>query len=291
MTAPPAPPALPLKIKCVAPFAGGKRRLAPRIVELLGPHDTYIEPFVGGCSILPVKPRADRERLFDANRDVVTVLNFLAGNCGSTWVIESLKARPFGRATFDDAVRQLAVPPADCPSGFRALALLVAWWQGPGGIAGTSRRPWFAQRHTKTGGDPAKRWESFVRSVPALSARLQGVEVTHADGLGLIEHAPWDRPGTAIYCDPPYLSKSFRYAVDFGEGDHARLAAALNRMGNARVVVSYYDDPADPDWLATLYPPSRWRRIDVEGPKNMSAARGKTARAVEVLLVNDAGGR
>ncbi len=281
----------PMPIKCVAAFAGGKRRLAPRIVELLGPHDTYIEPFTGGCSILFAKPRAGRERLFDANRDVVTALNFLADNCGSTWVIESLKARPFGRATFDDAVRQLAVPPADCPSGFRALALLVAWWQGPGGIAGTTRKPWFAQRHSKTGGDPAKRWESFVRSVPALSARLQGVEVLHADGLGLLEHAPWDHHGTAIYCDPPYLTKSFRYAHDFAPADHQRLADALSGYSRSRVVVSYYDDPADPGRLARLYPPSRWRRIDVEMSKNMSAARGKTARAVEVLLVNDVGGR
>lgn len=278
-------------IMAIAPWAGGKRRLASRIVELLGPHRVYIEPFTGGCSILPAKPRADRERLFDANRDVVTVLNFLIRNRGCPWVVESLKARPFGRVAFDEAVLHLAAPVADCPSGFRALALLVVWWQGPGGIAGTSRKPWFAQRHTKTGGCPKKRWESFVESVPALSARLQGVEVVHADGLALLEHAPWDDDGTAIYCDPPYFAKSFRYAHDFTETDHVRLAEVLNRYSRSRVVVSYRDDPADPDRLGRLYPPSRWRGVEVEQSKNMSATAGATKRNVEVLLVNDAGGR
>lgn len=64
----------PAPIKCVAPWAGGKRTLAPRIVELLGEHDTYVEPFVGGCAILPAKPRAAVEIINDANPAVVNVL-------------------------------------------------------------------------------------------------------------------------------------------------------------------------------------------------------------------------
>jgi hypothetical protein len=82
------------------------------------------------------------------------------------------------------------------------------------------------------------------------------------------------------------LDKSFRYEFDFAPADHEALAAWLNRFESARVVVSYYDDGQGT--LARLYPPARWRRIDVEGPKNMSATQGTTGRAVEVLLVNDA---
>lgn len=70
-------------IKCVAPWAGGKRTLAPRIVELLGEHDTYVEPFVGGCSILPQKRRSRSEYLNDANPAVVNVLRCVRNHAGT----------------------------------------------------------------------------------------------------------------------------------------------------------------------------------------------------------------
>jgi DNA adenine methylase len=286
--------ALPMKIKCCAPYAGGKRRLAPRIVELLGPHDTYVEPFVGGCSILPAKPRSDREYVYDLNADVIDVIRHLGAWATPEWIdycARTLRAVPYGRESFDAARERLAVPNRDDdrPRAMRVADLLVVWWMGPGGIAGTDRKPWFAQRHTKTGGDPQRRWESFVESVPALCERLNGVCANVADGITALEQSAWmDRVGTAIYCDPPYFDKSFQYAADFGAGDHTRLAIALNDFVCARVVVSYRDDPDDPTRLARLYPPDKWRRIEVEQSKNMSASQGKTGRNVEVLLVNDA---
>jgi len=278
--------ALPMPIKCVAPFAGGKRRLAKRIVELLGPHDTYVEPFVGGCSILPVKPRATAERVYDLNKDVTRVLWGLMTD--TAWILMILRERTFSREAFDAAVNNLAA--ATTFYGTEHVAdLLTVWWMGPGGIAGTKRKGWFAQRHTKTGGCPAKRWASFLESVPALGDRVSGVGVFRGDSLMMLEddREGLDRAGTVIYCDPPYLTKSFQYVVDFKAEGHTILAETLNRYRRARVVVSYYDDGAGT--LARLYPPSRWRRIEVQMSKNMSAASGATGRAVEVLLVNDVG--
>jgi site-specific DNA-adenine methylase len=39
-----------MKIKAIAPWYGSKRTLAPRIINQLGPHTTYVEPpaLVGG---------------------------------------------------------------------------------------------------------------------------------------------------------------------------------------------------------------------------------------------------
>ena len=36
-----------MKIKAIAPWYGSKRTLAPRIINQLGPHTTYVEPFAG----------------------------------------------------------------------------------------------------------------------------------------------------------------------------------------------------------------------------------------------------
>lgn len=284
-----APAALPMKIKCVGPFAGSKRRLAPRIVELLGPHDTYTEPMVGGCSILPVKPRVKYEFLNDANHNVVRVLRAMQDR--GPWLSEQLDRIAFDRDQFHFsrgwvAARGHVMGDAG-EAAATALHQLIVWWMGPGGIAGTTRKPWFAQRKTKTGGDPAVRWESFKASLPALCERLKGVEVQWNPWSVFAQRRCQDSPAAAYYVDPPYLEKTFRYQFDFAEADHQRLADWLNRFEESRVVVSYYDDGAGT--LARLYPPGRWRRIDVELPKNMSAASGTTGRATEVLLVNDVG--
>lgn len=281
---------LPMRIKCVAPYAGGKRRLASRIVELLGPHDTYVEPFVGGCSILPVKPRAAFESVNDANCKVVRVLRAMQDHGHA--LHESLKELKFNRDDFYFsrgwlAARGHIMGQAD-EQAATAFHQLIVWWMGPGGIAGTNRKPWFAARKAKTGGDPAVRWASFVESFPALCERVRGVEVQWNPWRVYAQRRCPDGPGVAYYIDPPYMDKSFQYEVDFTGDDHEQLAEWLNRLDASRVVVSYRDDPADPDRLATLYPPAKWRRIEVEQSKNMSASQGKTARNVEVLLVNDA---
>lgn len=270
-------------ILCAAPWAGGKRRLAPRIVELLGEHDTYVEPFVGGCSILPQKAPCEREIVNDANPAVVNVLRAMRHN--EYQLSRMLGPMAFDRQTFENAKSLLAsiAPGADLIGTDIAAAQLVVWWMGANGYAGTTKTGWFAQRHTKTGGDPAVRWESFKRSLPALSARLRNVEIHSRDFRDFITEEK-DRPGLAIYADPPYLSKRITYAHDFTPQDHADLAAILNQFRRARVVVSYYDAPE----LATLYPADRWERIEVGVSKSSAnSRRGATkTEAVELLLVN-----
>jgi hypothetical protein len=64
--------------------------------------------------------------------------------------------------------------------------------------------------------------------------------------------------------------------------DHARLADACDRFEMARVVISYEDHPR----LDELYPSSRWTKLVIERPKNLSCATGTNDRMAEVLLIN-----
>lgn len=289
----------PAPIKCVAPWAGSKRTLAPRIVELLGEHDTYVEPFVGGCSILPAKPRAAFEIINDANPAVVNVLQCVRNHAGTVKTI--LDRKPFDRETFETAKACVAncLPTCDPIDPELAAAQLVVWWMGANGLAGTTKPGWFARRHTKTGGDPAVRWYSFLASLLALSDRLQGVRIGGLDWQELLGAGGVVKAGTAIYVDPPYFTKSFRYAVDFaGMNDHLRLARFLNELkGRARIVVSYYDERDEASLfgggslLDDFYPPERWERHEVKVSKASANARTGATKttATEVLLVNRGG--
>lgn len=272
------------KILAYAPWGGGKRRLAKRIVELLGEHDTYVEPFVGGCAILPRKPKANFEYLNDANPALVNVLLCVRDYPNS--IRAALDDTPFDRESFEVAVEYVGgrTPGSERVGARAAAAQLVVWWMGANGYAGTTKTGWFAQRHTKMGGSPSVRWESFKRSLPALSERLRDVQIFCGDFREMIGKNTADLVGTAYYCDPPYFAKKFAYAHDFTAQDHADLAERLNQFRRARVVVSYYDAPE----LATLYPPDRWERHEVNVSKSSANARtGATKTAVtELLLVN-----
>lgn len=273
------------KIKCVAPWAGGKRTLAKRIVELLAQHDFYVEPFVGGCSILPAKPRSVNEILNDANPRIFNVLACLRDFPSA--VIAAIHDTPFERSSWQLATENLTMGTGGARS---AAAQLIAWWMGANGMAGTTRKAWFAQRHSKTGGDPAVRWESFKASLPALAERLKGTTICN-EPFERMFFSEIDRTGTAIYCDPPYLSKTFKYECDFSAEEHAALSQRLNEYRKARIVVSYrIADDGERESLEDMYPESRWRWIEANVNKNMASASGAAKRNVELLLVNDAGG-
>jgi site-specific DNA-adenine methylase len=48
----------------------GKKRLAARLVKLIPPHTTYVEPFAGSGAVFFEKPPVDREVLSDADPDI-----------------------------------------------------------------------------------------------------------------------------------------------------------------------------------------------------------------------------
>jgi hypothetical protein len=64
----------------VAPYLGGKRRLANRIIQRLSTisHHCYVEPFVGMGGVFLRRPfKADAEIINDISRDVATLFRVL----------------------------------------------------------------------------------------------------------------------------------------------------------------------------------------------------------------------
>lgn len=278
------------RIGALAPWYGGKRSLAPKIVAALGPHDAYFEPFCGSMAVLFAKPECRHEVVNDLHRDLVNVARCLQ--------VPALARELLGRLHFTLAAEELyresrakvlAPFAGELGDVERAYHALVTWWLGRNGMAGCRQtRTNFCARFTKRGGSGGVRWRTLVGSVPRFAARLARVDVLNRDGVGVLDQVA-DEPGTAVYCDPPYLHKSSQYACDFAAADHDRLAAAAARFTKARVVVSYYPHPR----LAELYPAPHWRRVELVVAKSIAnaakagaARRDGATRATEVLLVN-----
>lgn len=290
------------QIKAIAPWFGGKRIMAPAIVEQLGEHKMYFEPFCGSMAVLFAKPPCAHEMVCDLHRDLINLARVLQQGHLAVELYAKLDRTLFAEALFEESLSRLGDPVGEMPDVVRALDFFVLSWMGRGGEAGTplSRQgPQMAKRWTPGGGPSAKRFRSAVESVPAWHERLMNVQILCCDAFGILPRIS-DEPGVAIYVDPPYppesMSGTARYEHDFvatpPEGqffppdatdDHMRLAEALRRFEQARVVVSCYDCPR----YRQLY--DGWTFIDCSRAKHLHNQGGRGRRdavAPEVLIVN-----
>ncbi len=283
-----------MKVGALLPYFGGKREMAPRIVELMGEHAGYIEPFAGSMAVLFAKPASAIEMVSDRWGLLINLARVIASDryvelvdrVERTLFAEELVVE--GRAWINahagvvaesvDAVGMMHVD--------AAYWLLVVSWMGRNGVAGTaSYNIAVARRFTLNGGSPTVRMTSMAGSIPAWHERMRSVQIYQMDGIELCERVD-DDERFVIYADPPYIRKGSSYICDFAGEDHARLASALDAKRSARVIVSYYDEPE----LEDLYPRDRWTRIDASKSKSLVSGgqrdkRGSTI-APEVLLLN-----
>ncbi len=284
---------LDMPIKAIAPWFGGKRTLAPRIIQELGEHSAYWEPFCGSLAVLFAKPPCSMETVNDLHGDLVNLARCIQGKLAIE-LYERLSQYVMHETLFKEAAGRLRAyrnhPAPDAPHLERAVDFFVCSWMGRNGAAGTkSNTHNFCARFTKNGGHAAKRFQSAVQSIPAWHHRLRVPTMLSRDGIELCERIE-DAARVVVYCDPPYLIKGAKYVHDFEDGfmgtpnDHERLAAALGRFSKTRVVVSYYDHPA----LESLYP--GWTKVQCPTTKamvnqGMRDRKGATV-APEVLLIN-----
>jgi len=277
-----------MKIRAISPWFGSKRTLAPKIIEELGPHRAYWEPFCGSMAVLLAKEPSSFETVNDLHGDLINMARVLADESTAVDMYGRLSRMLMHEDVFRSAAEQFRArghtAADETPDTTRAVNFFVCSWMGRNGVAGTqSYNQGFCVRYTKNGGHAGTRFQSCVQSIPAWHERLRRVTILNRDGLSLLERIE-DAPGVSIYCDPPYLVKGASYVHDFASEDHQRLASALCRFERTRVVVSYYDHPL----LETMYPGWTIRKVYTNKAlvnQGMRDQKGATV-APEVLLIN-----
>ena len=277
-----------MKIGGIAPWFGAKRTLAPQIVEQLGPHSVYWEPFCGSCAVLLAKVPVSMETACDLHGDLVNLARVLQGEDLAVELYRRLTRLIFHEALFHEAAERWKargyLPTGDQPDVDRAEEFMVCSWFGRNGVAGTtSYNQGYCVRYTSNGGRSAGRWRSVLESIPDWHTRLTNVTFLNRCGLEVLERIA-DEAGSVIFADPPYMVKGADYVHDFSAADHVRLAESLRHFRRTRVVVSYYAHPQ----LAELYP--GWTLIECPVTKSLvnqgRRDQGGAVQAPEILLLN-----
>lgn len=224
----PVKPVLP-----IAPYLGGKRNLAKKIVPILDatPHTTYAEPFVGMGGIFlrrRMQPRA--EVINDFGRDVSNLFRILQRHYPQ--FIEFLRFQLTTRAEFE---RLSDTNPETLTDLERAARFLYLQRTAFGGkVSGKN----FGVAKDRPGRFNLTSLEPMLED---LHSRLAGVVIECLDFADFIRR--YDGAGTLFYLDPPYWGCENDYGKDmFTRADFDRLAEQLRGI-EGRFVMSINDVP------------------------------------------------
>lgn len=217
----------------IAAYIGGKKRLAPLIVERIGaiPHRSYAEAFVGmGGVFLRRDQRPPAETINDISGEVVNLFRVVQRHA------EAMEAEfrflLTARATYD-ALQ--AIDPRSLTDIERAARFLYLQRASYGGkVTGQN----FGVSPLESGAVDRRKLRPLI---DGLAERLAGVVIENLPYAVFLER--YDGPRVLFYLDPPYHGSEDDYGAGvFPPGEFERMAAQLAGL-KGRFLLSINDTP------------------------------------------------
>lgn len=240
-----------------APFAyfGGKHYLLSHILPLLPPHEAWVELFCGSAVLTLAKEPAPCELINDLDDGIVNFYRVLRDPVLMPQLVHALSLTPYAR---DEYQRCRYTWQEETDHLERARAWFVMARQSFAGKLGWGGWSYTVEVSGAMAATTSK-WLSAIEGLEAVHRRLQGVQIEHRDWQRVLDF--WNRPGTLVYVDPPYVwsTRGGRrgYTHEMTDSHHEELVAALLTF-RGHALVSGYAHP--------LYAPlerAGWQRRDI----------------------------
>lgn len=220
-------------VEPVAPWMGGKRNLAKRLVKLISSieHDTYAEAFVGMGGVFLRRSYVPKcEVINDFSGDVANLFRILQRHYPQ--FLDCLKFQITSRREFE---RLKLTDPATLTDLERAARFLYLQRTAFGGKVTGQNFGACAERGARFN------LTTLAPMLEEVHERLAGVVI---ENLSFADFIPrYDRPETLFYCDPPYFGCENDYGKEmFSRADFKRLAELMGGI-DGKMIVSINDTP------------------------------------------------
>lgn len=187
---------------------GGKSYLAPKIVGMIPPHETYVEPFAGGAAVYFKKPPSEKEVLSDKDREIAFAFRFLRDMTPEQF--ERLKRYDW-RVSRELFGKVKTSEPKDDMGRFRKF-----YYLRKASLANASKT--VSPLRDGNTIDVAHLWKAHER--------LKRTAIHGGDAIAMIRK--YDSPVAFHYLDPPYPDRAFVGATEkYTTEDLARLVEVL----------------------------------------------------------------
>ena len=114
-------------MKAIIKYPGSKWRIADKLVDLIPPHHTYLEPYFGSGAVFFRKQPSDIESINDLDRNVVNLFRCIQED--SERLARSVMTTPYARELYDQQFGSHEEPLDEYE---RARDFLIRCWQGHG---------------------------------------------------------------------------------------------------------------------------------------------------------------
>ena len=210
------------------PYIGGKNRLAKKIISILPPHTTYVEPFAGGAQVFFHKKPSSVEVLNDLNGDIVNF--FRVCQWHPTELLRHLRYSLISRKLFDILSKSDPETLTDVQNAARFFYLQK------NAFGGRVVNRNYHYCITKPPNFNPKRISEIIEKT---HDRLQGVQIECLPYEEILKK--YDQPETLFYLDPPYWGRKL-YRFNLTEADFTTMAARLARL-RGKFILSLNDLP------------------------------------------------
>ena len=252
-------------------YHGGKFRLASWIISYFPSHETYVEPFGGGASVLLSKSPSRMEVYNDLDQDIVNFFEVLRDQTLAEKLAFQVELTPYSRSEFlnaraetNDRIEQ-------------ARRLVVRAQMGFGSAGATKGNTGFRLDTARGGSDIVTIWQRQPEVIRQAAARLKKVLIENRDAIKVIQDH--DREDTLFFIDPPYVLDTRNmggkaYHHEMSNADHEQLVNVLNSC-KGKIILCGYDH--------TIYEALNWKKVI----KSVAAAgqSGSVLRE-EILWIN-----
>lgn len=267
-------------MKPVLQYPGSKVRMSKLILQLLGEHGAYVEPYLGSAAVILAKPRVPVETVGDTHDLLIAFYRTLRDRKRD--LVDALVHTPYARAEFllaQEDSRELD----DLERARRFMIRVNQAFVGSNG-----RGTWTTTTRSSSGHSNATKWLNYVTRLNEVGNRLQGVQIDNLDALVLIERAVKAQDARlAMYLDPPYIlttRNGVKYDSDVPDSHHTHMLELATQAVGPTVISGY----ANSLYESVLEDTHGWARLEIDTASSSGAGKGSTAKRVEVLWANRA---
>lgn len=221
-------------------YFGSKYFLARKLLCLIPPHHTYVEPFCGSAAMFFAKPPSKVEILNDINHSIITLFSILRDPAKLESLCKLITFTPYSREEYESAQNYRS----EDDDIVRTWKFLVVSNMG---FAGKQRY----KTGWKTGYQEYRTisvWNRIPERLTIAAKRLKNAQIDNRPGIDVIKRA--DHKGSFFFIDPPYPYYSFntpKHCYDFTmtNENHFELVNVLKSVTGAVMITMYKNEIYD----------------------------------------------
>ncbi len=231
------------------PYTGNKSCIVKTILDVMPPHETYIEPCMGSAEVFFRKKPANLEILNDYNGDLVNLFRVLQDNENLDKVIGRLYLSVNAELLFRQNKELLTLTPniLDDLNETANILRSASWAEIRNAVAFFENQVYSFSSTGQTFGIMRRDLTHRFARLLAACCRLRNATILHRDYKAAISYGACEN--CFILLDPPYNGTEDCYPkADFDSSQHAVLfefMSGIDRQfaGKCRFLITYNNDP------------------------------------------------